>query len=76
LNILNAMNIGDIINDVAYQIRPFEVNPGETDRVLDESMDMLQEVMRRSVPGRWKGSSLRCWARRILPEPRNTWANS
>ena len=29
LNILNAMNIGDIINDVAYQIRPFEVNAGE-----------------------------------------------
>ena len=26
LNILNAMNIGDVINDVAYQIRPFEVN--------------------------------------------------
>src|SRR5271169_1081624 len=47
LNILNAMNIGDVINDVAYQIRPFEVNPGETDRVLDESMDLLQEVMRR-----------------------------
>jgi predicted nucleotide-binding protein (sugar kinase/HSP70/actin superfamily) len=50
LGILNAMNIGDIINDVAYQIRPFEVNAGETDRVLDESMDMLHEVMRRKRP--------------------------
>ncbi len=50
LGILNAMNIGDIINDVAYQIRPFEVNPGETDRVLDECMDMLQEVMRQKRP--------------------------
>jgi len=47
LNVLNAMNMGDIINDVAYQIRPFEVNAGETDRVLDESLDLLQEVMRR-----------------------------
>src|SRR5207253_9273006 len=47
LGILNAMNIGDIINDVAYQIRPYEVNPGETDRVLDECLDLLQEVMRR-----------------------------
>ena len=34
LAILNALNIGDIINDVAYQIRPYEVNAGETDRVL------------------------------------------
>src|SRR5579863_5334583 len=50
LNILNALNIGDIINDVAYQIRPFEVNAGETDRVLDECLDMLQEVMRRQRP--------------------------
>src|ERR1017187_4915282 len=50
LNILNALNIGDIINDVAYQIRPFEVNAGETDLVLDECMDMLQEVMRRKRP--------------------------
>src|SRR5487761_1266539 len=47
LGILNALNIGDVVNDVAYQIRPYEVNAGETDRVLDECMDLLQEVIRR-----------------------------
>lgn len=46
LGILNAMNIGDIINDVAYQIRPFEVNAGETDKVLAECMDMMYERMK------------------------------
>jgi predicted nucleotide-binding protein (sugar kinase/HSP70/actin superfamily) len=50
LGILNALNIGDVVNDVAYQIRPYEVNPGETDRVLDESMDLLHEVMKRKRP--------------------------
>ena len=50
LGILNALNIGDIINDVAYQIRPFEINAGQTDQVLDESMDLLHEVMRRKQP--------------------------
>lgn len=50
LGILNALNIGDVINDVAYQIRPYEVNAGETDRVLDECMDLLHEVMRRKQP--------------------------
>jgi predicted nucleotide-binding protein (sugar kinase/HSP70/actin superfamily) len=50
LAILNALNIGDVINEVAYQIRPYEMNPGETDRVLDECMDLLQEVMRRKQP--------------------------
>jgi len=46
LGILNAMNIGDILNDVAYQIRPFEVNAGETDKVLAECMDMMYERMK------------------------------
>jgi predicted nucleotide-binding protein (sugar kinase/HSP70/actin superfamily) len=50
LGILNALNIGDVVNDVAYQIRPFEVNAGETDRVLDQCMDLLHEVMRRKRP--------------------------
>ncbi|MCI0449085.1 MAG: activator of (R)-2-hydroxyglutaryl-CoA dehydratase [Chlorobi bacterium] len=47
LGIINAMNIGDIINDVAYQIRAFEVNPGETDKVLDECMEMMYERMKQ-----------------------------
>ncbi|HUY12269.1 MAG TPA: activator of (R)-2-hydroxyglutaryl-CoA dehydratase [Terriglobia bacterium] len=55
LGILNALNVGDIVNDVAYQIRPFEVNAGETDRVLDECMDLLQEVMRRKQPWTLEG---------------------
>ena len=46
LGILNAMNIGDIINDVAYQIRPFEVVPGQTDKVLEECMDLMYERMK------------------------------
>jgi len=49
LGILNAMNIGDIINDVAYQIRPYEVNPGETDRVLDECIDMYRYGHRKGA---------------------------
>jgi predicted nucleotide-binding protein (sugar kinase/HSP70/actin superfamily) len=52
LGILNALNCGDVINEVAYQIRPFEVNAGETDRRLDEIMDYMHEVFRKKQP--WK----------------------
>jgi predicted nucleotide-binding protein (sugar kinase/HSP70/actin superfamily) len=38
---LNAMHMGDVINDLVYQIRPFEANQGETDRVFRESVDGL-----------------------------------
>ena len=47
LGILNALNMGDVLNDVAYQIRPYEVNPGETDSVLAECMEILHEAIKR-----------------------------
>src|ERR1700726_2441773 len=50
LAILNALNMGDILNDLAYQIRPYEVHAGETDRVLEQSMEKLHDVMRRRQP--------------------------
>ena len=50
LGILNALNMGDLINECAYLIRPYEVNPGETDQVLEEAMDFMHGVMRRKKP--------------------------
>jgi predicted nucleotide-binding protein (sugar kinase/HSP70/actin superfamily) len=43
---LNALLMGDVMNDLIYQIRPFEVNKGETDRVFRETVDELCEDMR------------------------------
>ena len=52
LGMLNAMMTGDLINELAYQIRPYELNPGQTDRVLEESMQYLVDTMReRKNPG-------------------------
>jgi predicted nucleotide-binding protein (sugar kinase/HSP70/actin superfamily) len=42
----NALNLGDVLNDVAYQIRPFEVRQGETDRVVQECMELLTTQLR------------------------------
>jgi predicted nucleotide-binding protein (sugar kinase/HSP70/actin superfamily) len=46
LAILNAMNLGDLITDVGYQIRPFEVNKGDTDAAIAECMDYLHEIFK------------------------------
>ena len=40
---LNAMHLGDVFNDLIYQIRPFEANKGETDRVFRDAVDGLCE---------------------------------
>lgn len=46
LGIVNAMNIGDILNDVAYQIRPFEIEEGATDRALAQCIEIMAEALR------------------------------
>lgn len=46
LAILNAMNMGDLLNDVGYQLRPFELEPGAIDAALDDGMERLFGVLR------------------------------
>ena len=43
---LNALNLGDVMNDLIYQIRPFEINAGETNRVFRETVDGLCEDLK------------------------------
>src|SRR5215469_7572400 len=50
MGMLNAMNIGDTLNDIVYQIRPFEVERGKTDRVFHESVDTLCTMLRERKP--------------------------
>lgn len=46
LSLLNAMFMGDILNEVAYQIRPFEVEPGKTNEVFAKCVDICQKALR------------------------------
>src|ERR1039457_3425734 len=55
LGILNALNCGDVMNEVAYALRPYELNPGQTDEVLDAGMDYLHEVFRKKQPWKLEG---------------------
>jgi predicted nucleotide-binding protein (sugar kinase/HSP70/actin superfamily) len=65
MSAFTALNLGDVLNDMTYQIRAFEVNPGETDRVMGECMDYLMSAVRQRkthdiVPKmpRWIGSRI------------------
>jgi predicted nucleotide-binding protein (sugar kinase/HSP70/actin superfamily) len=55
LGILNAVVLADLLNDVAYQLRPFEVHEGETDRVLRQGMELLREALANRRPYRLPG---------------------
>lgn len=65
LGILNGMNMGDLINEVAHQIRPYEVNAGETDAVLEQVMDYLHNVLKRKQPWQLNGNLAGRLARRL-----------
>ena len=57
LAILNAMNMGDLVNDVGYQTRPYEIEEGATNTALDAAMDELEEVFRTREPYQLEGKS-------------------
>ncbi len=50
LGILNAMNCGDVLNEVAYAIRPFETRASQTDETLGRVMDHMHGVFRSRKP--------------------------
>ncbi len=52
LSILNGLNMGDCVNEVAYMVRPYETHAGATDSTLDEAVDYLHEVLGKRSP--WK----------------------
>jgi predicted nucleotide-binding protein (sugar kinase/HSP70/actin superfamily) len=70
LSLVSAISIGDLLNEVGYLIRPFEVEPGATNRALDRCTEMLRQAMhdrpfysfdKSTLKGlrRWRGLSSR-----------------
>jgi predicted nucleotide-binding protein (sugar kinase/HSP70/actin superfamily) len=43
-----AVVVGDLVQDLEYQTRPYEVRAGETERVVRQSVDYLYEIFRKS----------------------------
>jgi len=44
--ILNALILGDLLYEATYQIRPYEVNPGDTDQAIADVVEMLSTFLR------------------------------
>lgn len=50
MGMFNALNLGDIMNEMIFRIRPYEANKGQTDRVFQESVDRLCTLLRDRRP--------------------------
>ena len=51
ITLLKAIMVADMINELGYKIRPYEVNKGETNRALEEAKIIMGDALRegRSV---------------------------
>ena len=50
ITLIKALMAGDLINDLGYRIRPYEVHPGETDRILAQARALLADTFRQRLP--------------------------
>jgi len=55
-----AVVVGDLVQDLEYQTRPYEVHPGETERVVKECVELLYTRFRDS-PVRGRKWSVPLW---------------
>ncbi|HEY0136446.1 MAG TPA: hypothetical protein VGB85_20330 [Nannocystis sp.] len=55
MGMLNAFNAGDLLNEVANQVRAFETTTGATDKALAESTQYMYEVMKSKKPAQLEG---------------------
>ena len=67
LSLLNAMFMGDILNEVAYQIRPYEVIPGKTNEVFKKCVDLCQNSLREKNYDEIQGGVLAKLLSKVAP---------
>jgi predicted nucleotide-binding protein (sugar kinase/HSP70/actin superfamily) len=60
LGLIWGILCGDVISDLEYMIRPYEVNPGQTDAVLKESVEDLYQIF-LNRPDKGKKLSTLAW---------------
>ncbi len=57
LSIIHSVLLGDLLNEMGYQIRPYEVTKGATDRALERCAEILYRAIGRHhaalVTNRW-----------------------
>jgi len=67
--LLNGVIMGDILNELAYRIRPYEVDPGQTDRVFADITARLSDRLRAKSASVFKGRALARVIAYLLPGP-------
>jgi len=47
VSLIKSVILGDLINDIYYKVKPYEILPGEADRWKEEALSVLYETLRK-----------------------------
>ena len=62
LGALNAFQIGDVVNDFTFSVRPYDIVPGSTDRLVREAMTVLSaDLQQRTLKQPGDGGPALLW---------------
>jgi predicted nucleotide-binding protein (sugar kinase/HSP70/actin superfamily) len=67
LSLLNAILMGDLLNEVAYQVRPYEVIPGQTNEVFAKCVKICQERLQAKNYDEIQGGVLASLLGKVAP---------
>jgi predicted nucleotide-binding protein (sugar kinase/HSP70/actin superfamily) len=67
LTLLNGIFIGDLLNEVAYHIRPYEIVPGRTDEVMARCLKLCQERLKSKDYSVLRGGAWERLVSRVTP---------
>lgn len=67
LSLVNSIFLGDLLNEVAYHIRPYETTPGLTNAVLERGTDMLREKLRAKAYADMKAGAFARLLSKVTP---------
>ncbi|MEX1364395.1 MAG: activator of (R)-2-hydroxyglutaryl-CoA dehydratase, partial [Nannocystaceae bacterium] len=64
MGLVTTINMGDLLNELSNQIRPYEVVPGQTDQVLSEALHYMGEAIKQIAPAQVTGGLRKILERR------------
>jgi predicted nucleotide-binding protein (sugar kinase/HSP70/actin superfamily) len=67
ISVLNSFMMGDLLNDVAYAIRPYEVERGQTEQVFARCLALCQDAVREKDYDTIQAGALAAVLSRVTP---------
>ena len=67
VSVLNSFMIGDLLNEVAYTVRPYEVEPNRTETVFARCLALCQDAVREKDYDTIHAGALAAFLSRVTP---------